>query len=137
MRSKTRTGGLITGVSLIFWLVFLRFTDVSGSWEWRGPVETAIGRAVAVGETSVFLGTLRRARVEFEHGPQRGVSYAMHTTAAVGDRVAIEYPQGRADRGRVVGMHRAPFPTWFLAGPALLTLLGIGVLVSGRARGGG
>jgi hypothetical protein len=60
--------------------------------------------------------------VDFDHDGRRDTSYGT-AAAAIGAVVDVEYPMGRPDHARIVGMRRRPLPT-----AALLVVLGTPLL---------
>lgn len=127
-------GGLMLLFSQIFAWVFLSMMDVSGIWQWRGPLERTTGQVVSVEGTSTRINSRRVMKVTFDDGGRRGVSYSTRPGAlGPGSPVELEHPRGAPDKARIAGMESAPMPSWAIL-PALpvpivgLVLFAIGVM---------
>lgn len=127
---------------LIFAAVFGSMSDVAGLRDWRGPVERGEGVVVGLEATSTRVNSRRVMAVEFEHahggGTWTATSYGVGLQLAPGARVAVEWPAGKPEGARIVGLGRKQMPEWVLL-PALLPSV-VGVIValfavrSGRRR---
>lgn len=108
---------MATEVMLGFTLVSLMAvanTDIAALWRFRGPLERAAGRLTAVESTRMNEGhagpgagpPILRYEFEFEHGGARwrGSSYSYRAGLEPGAPCELEFPAGRADQARIVGM---------------------------------
>jgi hypothetical protein len=142
-------GWLFFGFGMIFAFVFVGSVDASSFFKFRGTLEKAEGVIVSSeksgyseGGSGRRSGTRRKGTPIYRHDytyqlngvTQQGVSYSKGGALTVGQKVQVEFPQGRPATSRIRGMRTAPF------GPAVLFVLifplaGLGLAVPGLFSG--
>jgi hypothetical protein len=128
-------GGMLSGIGCLFlgfgmilvWVLADK-GDYSSAFLMRGKLETAPAVVSAVEDTQYSAGGVNhriRKRIrkrregtpifahayKFQSGGRdyEGTSYRKGEGARVGDRVTVEFPAGRPDYSRILGMRRAVF----------------------------
>jgi len=148
VRLRLLLGGL--GAFAWIWLgfgsamatVFLRQADLTSWVAFRGEVVRTVGEVTACRPTRASEGGSKghpgrqvkesRYRFEADGEAHQGASYA--TWCAGPGPAEVEYPAGRPERSRLVGMRRAPFGPQ-VALVAIFPLVGM-VLVGASLRAG-
>ena len=134
------TGWAVFGFGMIFFWLFAMNADVAGTWQFAGEKEVAAGQVTGVSKTSFTSGggKRRKGKPVFAHeysfrapdGVERyGVSYQTDRNLSAGSAVQVEYPKGRPEVSRIVGMRRAPMGAPALA-MVLIPLAGLGIIAA-------
>ena len=153
VRSRVLLGGTLNqfgwlwlGFSMFFFWIFGLNADVTSWWHFRGAVETVPGVITASVDTGFSSGGTEHSRgtpvyanhYTFRTADEtewRGVSYATGRRGSPGAVVRIEYPAGKPQISRIVGMRSAAVQGWVLPLVLLFPLIGVGLLAPGTRRG--
>jgi hypothetical protein len=127
--------GLLLHGQLMAW-IFLPMADLA--FLAGGPVERGTGTVLDVRATSATVNKRRVMAVEFEHAGGRGTSYGNDRLPRPGSTVELEWPEGRPEAARIVGLRGELMPPTVLAAPivpaAVGVVFGLFAIRTGRRR---
>jgi len=140
-----QVGWLFFGFSLIFVWAFTLNADLTSWYRFRGRLENAQGKVLYSEKTGFSVGGSKRRKgtpVYANHysfaGPDgveyKGVSYRPRRQLKEGQKVTVEYPQGKPQISRIKGMRRKPLGLFGLI-PLIFPLIGLLLIVAGIKKG--
>jgi len=140
-----QVGWLFFGFSLIFVWAFTLNADLTSWYRFRGPLDTTEGKVLYSQKTLFSVGGSKRRKgtpVYANHysfaGPDgveyKGVSYRTRRQLKEGQKVTVEYPQGKPQISRIKGMRRKPLGLFGLI-PLIFPLIGLFMLIAGIKKG--
>lgn len=140
-----QAGWFIFGFGLLFVWLFTLNADLTSWYRFRGPLDSTEGKVLYSKDTGFSEGGSKHRRgtpVYVVHysfiGPDdaeyKGLSFNTGRQLKEGQKVTVEYPQGKPRTSRIKGMRRKPVGLFGLF-PVVFPLLGLLFITTGIRKG--
>lgn len=140
-----QAGWFVLGFGMAFVWAFTLNADLTGWYLFRGRLDTTEGKAIDCKKTSFSEGGSKHSKgtpvyaihyafTAADGTEYKGLSYITGKQFKQGQKVTIEYPQGRPQTSRIKGMRRKPVGLFGLI-PVIFPLIGLLFITGGIRKG--
>ncbi len=138
-------GWIFFGFGLVFVWAFTLNADLTGWYLFRGQLDTTEGKTIDCKKTLFSEGgsehskgtpvyTIRYAFTAADGTEYKGLSYVTGRQFEQGQKVTVEYPQGKPHTSRIKGMRQKPFGHFGIF-PVVFPLIGLLFIIRGIRKG--